>query len=281
MRHAKILGAEAIGTLILMLGGPGTAVLVPAFEGKLTMVSLGFGFSLLVAAYAVGPISGCHINPAVTLGLAIMRKIEAAKIPAYIIGQAIGAALGGLAILMMAKGAPGGFTATAADGTNNFAANLWGEEFGFYSFGAMALTEILLTGLLVFVVLSTTNRNFAVGQVGLTVGVTLALIHFISIPIDNTSVNPARSFGVAIFAGGDALSQLWAFIVFPLLGSILGVLGWLAVDDAKLEDTMLGESDLLVDVRDKASGVASAAAGAAGSAAEAVTDTAAKLTDRD
>lgn len=258
MRNIKILVAEAIGTLILMLGGPGTAVLVPGFEGKLTMVALGFGFALLIAAYAVGPISGCHINPAVTLGLFLMRKIEAAKVPAYVVGQIIGAVAGGFLIWLIAKGQPGGFDAQASDGVNNFAANLWGEEFGFFNFGAMALVEILLTALLVFVVLSTTNKNFAVGQVGLTVGLTLTLIHFISIPVDNTSVNPVRSLGMAVFAGGDAIEQLWAFIVFPLIGAVVGVLAWLAVDDARLEDTVLGESDLLVEARDKGQQAASA-----------------------
>lgn len=280
MKYAKILAAEAIGTFILMLGGPGTAVLVPDFQGKLTMVALAFGFSLLVAAYAVGPISGCHINPAVTLGLWIMRKVEAAKVPAYVVGQIIGSVLGGLAILLIAKGREGGFDATAADGTSNFATNLWGSEFGFYNFGAMALTEVLLTGVLVFVVLSTTSKKFAAGQIGLAVGITLALIHFISIPVDNTSVNPVRSLGMAVFAGGDAIEQLWAFIVFPLLGAIVGVLAWLAVDDANLEDTLLGESELLSDARDLATGAAGAVSGAASGAAGAVSGAVERVTDQ-
>jgi aquaporin Z len=265
VRNAKLFAAELIGTLILMLGGPGTAVLVPAFEGKLTMVALGFGFSLLIAAYAVGPISGCHINPAVTLGLAVMRKIELALVPVYWAAQIVGAVLGGLIVWIIAQGQAGGFDAEPA----NFATNLWGEDNGFFSFGSMAITEIVLTAVLVFVVLSTTSRKFAAGQVGLAVGVTLALIHFISIPVDNTSVNPARSLGMAVFAGGDALTQLWAFIVFPLIGAVLGVLAWLAVDDAGLEDTMLGRSDVLVEARDRAAG-----------AAEAVGDAAARATDR-
>ena len=160
---------------------------------------------------------------------------------------------------------------------NNFAANLWGHDFGFYSFWAMVLAEVLLTGLLVFVVLSTTSKKFAPGQVGLAVGITLALIHFISIPIDNTSVNPVRSLGMAIFAGGEAIEQLWAFIVFPLIGSVVGVLAWLAVDDASLEDTVLGNSDVLLDVRDRATHAAGTVADAAESAADRVTD---RVTDR-
>lgn len=228
----RIAFAEAIGTLILILGGPGTAVLASgtgALDGAAMLgVALAFGFSLLVAAYAVGPVSGCHINPAVTLGLAVMRKVDTALIPAYLVGQVVGAALGGLAVLLLAKGQPGGFDAEPA----NFATNLWGENYGFFNFGAMALVEILLTGVLVFVVLSTTRKGFAPGQVGLTVGITLALIHLISIPVDNTSVNPVRSFAMAIYAGGDALEQLWAFVLFPLLGGLLGASAWVTVADS-------------------------------------------------
>ena len=268
MGNARLFAAEVIGTMILMLGGPGTAVLVPGFDGKLTMVALGFGFALLIAAYAVGPISGCHINPAVTLGMALMRKIEMALVPVYWVAQLVGAVLGGLIIWIIARGQAGGFDATPA----NFATNLWGEDNGFYSFGAMAVAEVVLTAVLVFVVLSTTSKRFPVGMGGLAAGLTLAMIHFISIPVDNTSVNPARSLGMAVYAGGDALSQLWAFIVFPLIGAVVGVLAWLAVDDASLEDTVLGGSDALVDVRDKATDAAEAVGDAAAEAADAVTD---------
>jgi len=268
VRNAKLFAAEMIGTLILMLGGPGTAVLVPGFDGKLTMVSLGFGFALLIAAYAVGPISGCHINPAVTLGMAVMRKIEMALVPVYWVAQLAGAVLGGLIIWIIANGQAGGFDASPA----TFATNQWGEENGFFNFGAMAVTEIVLTAVLMFVVLSTTSKKFSASMGGVAVGITLAMIHFISIPVDNTSVNPARSLGMAVFAGGDAVTQLWAFIVFPLLGAIVGVLAWLAVDDASMEDTVLGQSDALLDVRDKATGAAEAVGGAAGKATDAVTD---------
>lgn len=239
MSHLKIGVAEAIGTFILIIGGPGTAVLAAgtgALDGAAVLaVALAFGFSLLVAAYAVGPVSGCHINPAVTLGLVLMRKVEAAKAPAYLLGQIAGGVLGGLVILIIAEGQPGGFDPEP----ENFATNLWGEKYGFFDFGAMAVSEIVLTGVLVFVVLATTSRKFAAGQVGLTVGITLALIHLISIPVDNTSVNPVRSFAVAIYAGGDALEQLWAFIVFPLAGAVVGAFGWLAAGDTRRGDTLL------------------------------------------
>lgn len=238
---SKILAAEAFGTLILMLGGPGSAVLAAPSIGILG-VALAFGLALMIAAYSVGQVSGCHVNPAVTLGMALMRKIELRLVPAYVIGQLIGAAAGGAIILAIAKGRDGGFDAMSS----NFAANMYGNENGFYSFWAMAATEIVLTGLLVFIVLATTTKKMAVGFGGLTAGMTLALIHLISIPVDNTSVNPARSFGMAIYTigDGDAIKHLWAFIVFPLIGALAGVLAWVAVDDATLEDTLLGDTPL-------------------------------------
>ncbi len=231
MRDTKILAAEAIGTFILMLGGPGVAVLAAgtgALDGAAILaVSLGFGFALMIAAYAVGPVSGCHINPAVTLGMALMNKMDRAKVPFYIAGQGIGALLGGAVILIVRNGAAGDFDASPA----TFATNQWGEEFGFFNFGAMAVAEIILTALLVLVVLSTTRKGFPPAAIGLTVGITLTLIHLISIPVDNTSVNPARSFGMAVFAGGDAVQQLWAFFVFPLIGAIVGAGAYLLISD--------------------------------------------------
>ena len=227
MKSPKILLAEALGTFILMLGGPGTAILVPAFEGKVLMVSLAFGLSLLVAAYAVGPVSGCHINPAVTIGMAVAKKIQVALVPVYIVGQVIGSALGGLAIWAIASG-KSGFELTPA----TFAVNGWDAlSPSGYGFGAMMLVEIILTAILMYVVLSTTHAKFSVGFGGLTAGMTLALIHMISIPVDNTSVNPARSFGVAIFAGGDALTQLWAFVVFPIIGAVVGTVVYRLIND--------------------------------------------------
>ena len=231
MRDTKILAAEAIGTFILMMGGPGVAVLAAgtgALDGAAVLaVALGFGFALMIAAYAVGPVSGCHINPAVTLGMALMNKMDRAKVPFYIAGQGLGALAGGAVILIVRNGAADDFEATSA----TFATNQWGEEFGFFNFGAMVVAEIILTALLVLVVLSTTRKGFPPAAIGLTVGITLTLIHLISIPVDNTSVNPARSFGMAIFAGSDAIEQLWAFFVFPLIGAIVGAGAYLLVAD--------------------------------------------------
>lgn len=236
MKPSKIVGAEALGTFILMLGGPGTAVLVPGFPGKVLMVSLAFGLSLLVAAYAVGPVSGCHINPAVTVGLAVGKKVDWSAVPAYVVGQFVGAALGGAAILGIASGIDGGFTASPS----NFAVNGWNalspgwtstSGVQHFNFTSMVIVELVLTALLIYVVLSTTHAKFSAGFGGLTAGMALAVIHMISIPVDNTSVNPARSFGVAIFAGGDALSQLWAFFVFPVIGGIIGALVYKLLND--------------------------------------------------
>ncbi len=240
MSNARIMVAEAIGTAILMLGGPGVAILgINNTNGGHLAVSLGFGFALLVAAYAIGHVSGCHINPAVTVGLWLMKKVDSAKVPAYIIGQLIGAAGGGVIIWTIRKGRDDGFNADES----NFASNLWDQGHGFYGFWPMVIAEVVLTALLVFVVLSTTRRGYAAPVVGVHVGITLALIHMISIPIDNTSVNPARSFGTAIFSGSAAIEQLWAFILFPLIGAGLGAILWMQLDDDSSSEVLLEPVD--------------------------------------
>ena len=227
MKNSKVLLAEALGTFILVVGGPGTAVLVPGFDGKLLMVSLAFGLSLLVAAYAVGPVSGCHINPAVTIGLAVAKKTAWKDVPNYVAGQVLGGVIGGATVLGTASG-KSGFSASV----ENFAVNGWDKlSPGGYGFGSMVIVEVILTAVLVYVVLSTGHAKFAAGMGGLTAGATLALIHMVSIPVDNTSVNPARSIAMAVFAGGDAVTQLWAFVVFPVIGGILGALVYATIND--------------------------------------------------
>jgi len=239
MRPTRILVAELIGTTVLMLGGPGTAILAtggffPDGSVGVLGVALAFGFSLLVMAYAIGNLSGCHINPAVTIGLLVARKVPGSSAPYYFVGQLAGALLGGLVLWVIASGAPGSFDASP----ETFAVNGWADlSPGGFGFGAMVVTEVIMTALLVFVVLSTVHRRFAPAASGLAVGLALALIHLISIPVDNTSVNPARSFGVAVFAGGDALEQLWAFFVFPAVGAVVGALAWWVVDDSRTLDT--------------------------------------------
>jgi aquaporin Z len=250
--QTRIFSAETIGTFVLMLGGPGSAVLATGGffgDGSIGVlgVSLAFGLSLLVMAYAIGNISGCHINPAVTLGMLASGKIERRTVPFYLAGQIIGGVLGGAVIWLIASGGPVGFTPDQ----NNFAVNGWDTlSPGGFGFGAMVVTEIVMTAVLMFVVLSTTHRKFSPGAGGLAVGLTLALIHLISIPIDNTSVNPARSIGVGVFAGGDAIGQLWAFIVFPVIGALVGVAAWRLVNNDRDEADEPLEPTKLSDVAD-------------------------------
>jgi aquaporin Z len=233
LNHARIAGAEAVGTAILIMGGPGTAILAPGI-GQFG-IAMAFGFSLLIAAYAVGPISGCHINPAITLAMWLARKIRGITALFYVLGQVIGAFAGAFLIWCIASGQD-----TYERG--RFAANGWAQlsPDGF-GLGSVIVVEVVFTALLVLVVLMTLRHDFTPGFGPIAAGFTLALIHFITIPVDNTSVNPIRSLATAVFAdtGQDYLQQVWAFIVFPLLGAILGVFVWLFVDEARLEGTLL------------------------------------------
>jgi aquaporin Z len=240
--NGRILVAELVGTAVLMLGGPGVAIFSAEAVGVLG-IALGFGFSLLIMAYVIGPISGCHINPAVTLGMLLARKINTTHAVFAWIGQVVGGIAGAAIIYGIASGRDD-FE------RGQFAANLWSGPY--FGVGAAIVAEVVLTALLVMVVLFTTTRKFAPGFGGLVAGLTLTLIHLISIPIDNTSVNPARSLGTALFADTsfEALQQLWVFIVFPLLGAIVGVVLFLVLDDTRLEDTMLAEIPGLTEVRD-------------------------------
>jgi aquaporin Z len=245
--NGRILAAELVGTLVLMLGGPGVAILLPtlgllpagdATVGagvlKILVVSLGFGFSFLIMWYVIGPISGCHINPAITLGMLLARKVNMTHAVYAWIGQVIGA-VGGAAIIYGIASGQQGFA------RGQFDANLWSGPY--FGLGSTIVVEVLLTALLVMVMLFTTTKKFALGMGGLVAGITLTLIHLISRPVDNTSVNPARSLGTALFADGstEALQQLWAFILFPLIGSVVGVIVWLMLDESTLEDTDLVE----------------------------------------
>jgi aquaporin Z len=254
--NGRILAAELVGTLVLMLGGPGVAILLPTLgllpEGdastgaglvRILIIALGFGFSLLIMAYVIGPISGCHINPAVTLGMLLARKVDITQAVYSWIGQVVGA-IGGAAVIYGIASGRDGFQ------RGQFAANLWSGKY--YGLGSAIVVEVLLTGLFVMVVLFTTTKKFAPGMGGLVAGITLTLIHMISIPVDNTSVNPARSLGTALFADShtEALQQLWAFILFPLIGAVVGVVIWLMLDETRLEDTDLVELPGASELRD-------------------------------
>jgi aquaporin Z len=254
--NGRILAAELVGTLVLMLGGPGVAILLPALgllpDGdastgagllKILIIALGFGFSLLIMCYVIGPISGCHINPAVTLGMLLARRVDMTQAVYSWIGQVVGAISGAAIIFGIASGRDG-FR------RGQFAANLWSGKY--YGLGSAIVVEVILTGLLVMVVLFATTKKFAPGMGGLVIGLTLTLIHLISIPVDNTSVNPARSLATALFADShtEALQQLWAFIVFPMIGAVVGVVIWLMLDDSRLEDTDLIELPGAAELRD-------------------------------
>jgi len=212
--------AELVGTFVLVFGGVGSAVLAGTHIGFLG-VSFAFGLSLLAMAYTVGPISGCHINPAVTLGILLAKKIGAKDAAAYVIFQIIGAVIASALILFIAKGAATGYdVAVGGLGANGYGLHSPGG----YSLAASFVAEVILTMFLVLTVLGTTDIKAPVGFAGLAIGLVLVLIHLVGIPITNTSVNPARSIGPAIFVGGWAIQQLWMFIVAPLVGAVVAAM---------------------------------------------------------
>lgn len=211
-------GAEFVGTFVLVFGGVGSAVIAGDAIGAFG-VAFAFGLSLLVMAYAVGPISGCHINPAVTLGLLVRGKIDLSEAARYWAAQVLGALVAAGILLAIVASRDAGYDA----GSDGLGANGYGAHSpAGYPWGAAFAVEVLLTGLLVFAVLATTDRIAAVAFAGIPIGLVLVLIHLVAIPVDNTSVNPARSIGPAIFVGGWALEQLWLFIIAPLSGALLG-----------------------------------------------------------
>ena len=212
--------AELIGTFVLVFGGCGTAVLAGDHVGWLG-VSLAFGLTLLTMAYAIGPISGCHINPAVTVGLWVSKKISFKDVPGYIIAQILGGILAAAVLLVILKGMPGGYDPSLS----GFAANGYGQHSpaGFSATSGFVV-EVVLSFLLVFTVLGATDVKSPVGFAGLPIGFVLVLIHLVGIPVTNTSVNPARSISQAVFVGGWALQQLPLFIVAPIIGAVLAAI---------------------------------------------------------
>ena len=210
--------AEFLGTFVLVFGGVGTAVLASDHVGYLG-VAFAFGLSLLAMAYAIGPISGCHINPAVTLGLLVSARLELGEALRYWVAQILGAIAAAALLLAIASGRKGGYDA----GIEGLGANGYGAHSpGGFAIGSALGVEIVLTAFLVFTVLAATDRIANVAFAGIPIGLVLTLIHLVSIPVTNTSVNPARSIGPAIFVGGWALNQLWLFILAPLAGGLLG-----------------------------------------------------------
>jgi len=217
--NLKKWSAEFIGTLWLTLGGCGSAVLAAAFPEVgigLAGVALAFGLTVVTGAYALGPISGGHFNPAVSVGLAVGGRFSWGELPGYVISQVLGAIVGGGILYVIATGKAG-----AAIG--GFATNGYGEHSpGGYNITAAIVTEVVMTAIFLIVILGATAKRAAAGFAGLAIGLCLTLIHLISIPVTNTSVNPARSTGVAVFGPDIAVSQLWLFWVAPIVGAIVG-----------------------------------------------------------
>ncbi|WP_216913777.1 aquaporin [Nocardia noduli] len=228
---ARKWGAEAFGTFVLVMGGVGTAVLAGDRVGALG-VALAFGLTLLFLVYAIGPISGCHVNPAVTLGQLLLGRISVVTAAGYVVAQLVGAFLSGLVLFALAKNLPSYNRKVDGLGANGWGAHSPSAQRGplgevvvqnGYGMASMIIVEVMLTALLVFVVLASTDQISDVPLAGLSIGFTLGVIHLISIPVDGTSVNPARSLGVAFYQEG-APGQVWAFIIFPLIGGVLGAL---------------------------------------------------------
>ena len=216
----KKLGAEFFGTFWLVLGGCGSAVLaagVPELGIGFAGVALAFGLTVLTMAYAVGHVPGAHFNPAVTVGLAAAGRISWGTVPGYVVAQVLGGILGAFVLYLIASGKADFTTA------NGFASNGYGEHSpGGYALTAALVCEVVLTAMFLVVILGVTHKNAPAGFAPLAIGLALTLIHLISIPVTNTSVNPARSTAVAVFTGGWAIQQLWLFWVAPIVGGIIG-----------------------------------------------------------
>lgn len=226
--NMKKLLAEVIGTSWLVLGGCGSAVLAAAFPEVgigLHGVSLAFGLTVLTMAYAIGSVSGCHLNPAVTIGLVVAGKHPKNEALPYIVAQLIGGAIGAGILYLIATGKPG-FDVVAS----GFASNGYGEHSpGGYSLMSGLVTEIMATAFFLFVILGATNKKAPAGFAPIAIGLCLTLIHLLTIPVTNTSVNPARSLGPALFVGGWAIEQVWLFFVGPIVGAIIGAFAYKAV----------------------------------------------------
>lgn len=220
MSLTKRAVAELIGTFWLVLGGCGSAVLaagIPELGLGYLGVSLAFGLTVVTMAYAIGHISGCHLNPAVSVGLVAGGRFKAAELTHYIVAQVIGAVLAALVIRCIASGAEGYAGGLASNG---FAEH---SPHG-YSMVAALVTEVIMTATFLFIIMGSTDKRAPAGLAPLAIGLTLALIHMISIPVSNTSVNPARSTGPALIEGGIALDQLWLFWLAPIVGAVIGAL---------------------------------------------------------
>ncbi len=228
------LAAEFVGTFILVFGGCGSAVFSAAFPSVgigLLGVSLAFGLTVLGCAYGLGHVSGCHLNPAVTVGLCAAKRFEWKDLPGYVAAQLVGAIVASGLLVVLLKAQPQGYDPSIG----GLAANGFGDHSpGHFGLGTAILAEAILTFVFLTVILGATSKRAVAGFAGIPIGLTLTLVHLVGIPITNLSVNPARSTGPAIFVGGWALEQLWVFWVAPIVGALLaGLLGaWLHDDGA-------------------------------------------------
>jgi len=247
----RALGAEVIGTFWLVLGGCGSAVLAAAFMPDTNLgiglvgVSLAFGLSVLTAAYAVGHISGGHFNPAVTLGLVAGRRFPAKDALGYIVAQVVGGIAAAAVLAVVANGIDG-FSLS----DSGFAANGFDDlSPGGYSLLAALVIEVVLTAVFLIVIMGATRKGAPAGTAPVAIGLALTLIHLISIPVTNTSVNPARSTSQAIFAGGDHIAQLWLFWLAPIAGGVLGALVYrsvLGMPEEDVDHPVTGDPDQAV-----------------------------------
>jgi aquaporin Z len=230
----KQYSAEFLGTFWLVLGGCGSAVLAAAFPNVgigLHGVALAFGLTVLTMAYAIGHISGCHLNPAVSVGLWAGGRFPASKLFPYIVAQVVGAIVAGAVLYVIASGAPG------FDVSKGFASNGYGAHSpGGYSLLAALVSEVVMTMFFLLVILGATDKRAPAGFAPIAIGLALTLIHLISIPVTNTSVNPARSTGVALFVGDWAIAQLWLFWVAPIVGALLGAVTYRFIASEKAEE---------------------------------------------
>lgn len=221
MESSKKYTAEFLGTLVLVLIGCGSAV-IAGTQITFLGISFAFGLAVLVMVYAIGSISGCHINPAITVAMLVAGKISAKESAGYIIAQCLGAIAGAGILLMIAKGFPGYSVEVNGLGQNGF-----GDYSPMkYSLESGLISEIVMTFVFLMVIFGSTSENAPKGFAGIAIGLALVMIHLVSIPITGTSVNPARSLGPAVFVGGNALSQLWMFCIGPFIGGILAALVW-------------------------------------------------------
>ncbi len=235
----KQYSAEFLGTFWLVLGGCGSAVLAAAFPNVgigLLGVALAFGLTVLTMAFAIGHISGCHLNPAVSVGLWAGGRFPASKLPPYIAAQVLGAIVAGGVLYVIASGAPG-FDITKGFASNGYGAHSPAHSPGGYSLLAALVSEVVMTMFFLLVILGATDKRAPSGFAPIAIGLALTLIHLISIPVTNTSVNPARSTGVALFVGDWAIGQLWLFWVAPIVGALLGAVAYHFIASEEAEDT--------------------------------------------